>query len=311
MQILNELIDLWKSPVKEVLDDLLIDKTTGNNIIFATRSYLEFGITEKNQITYQMLEKYGNEIVKPRALKETERQQFRTRAKAEVFTPSWLCNRMNNYCDTEWFGRKNIFNREKDHIWITRKSHIPFKSKAAWQRYVSSIRLEITCGEAPYIVSRYDASTGKMIPIKDRIGILDRKLRIVNENTKTEKEWLKWVYKAYRSVYGYEFQGDNLLIARVNLLITFADNMEYKFHRRPSLQEINKITNIIVWNFWQMDGITGKVPCIHSDDTRPFLSLLDSGLDENDAQDKYLDCKIYDWPKRKAITFNSIHETKS
>lgn len=308
---MNELIDLWKSPVKEVLDDLLIDKTTGNNIIFATKSYLEFGISEKNQITYQILEKYGNEIVKPRALKETERQQFRTRARAEVFTPSWLCNRMNNYCDAEWFGRNNIFNLEKDHFWVTQKSCVPFKSKTAWQRYVSSIRLEITCGEAPYIVSRYDASTGKMIPIKDRIGILDRKLRIVNENTKTEKEWLKWVYKAYRSVYGYEFQGDNLLIARINLLITFADYMEYKFHRQPSLQEINKITNIIVWNFWQMDGITGKVPCIHSDDTRPFLRLLDSGLDESDTQDKYVDCKIYDWPKRKAITFNSIHETRS
>lgn len=57
---------------------------------------------------------------------------------------------------------------------------------------MDSKRLEITCGEAPYIVSRYDAATGEIIPIERRIGILDRKLRVVNENTETEEDWLFW-----------------------------------------------------------------------------------------------------------------------
>ena len=47
------------------------------------------------------------------------------------------------------------------------------------------------------------------IPINCRIGILDRKLRVVNENTDTEEDWMNWCIRAFQSVYGYEFQGDN------------------------------------------------------------------------------------------------------
>ena len=31
--------------------------------------------------------------------------------------------------------------------------------------------MEITCGEAPYLVSRYDAVTGEVINLKSRIGL--------------------------------------------------------------------------------------------------------------------------------------------
>ena len=62
---------------------------------------------------------------------------------------------------------------------------------------MKSTRLEIACGEAPYLVSRYDMSTGELIvPPYRRIGILDRKLRIVDENTDTKEEWLKWAFRA-------------------------------------------------------------------------------------------------------------------
>ena len=42
---------------------------------------------------------------------------------------------------------------------------------------------------SPYLVSRYDTTTGESIPIYKRIGLLDRKLRIINENTTTFNEW--------------------------------------------------------------------------------------------------------------------------
>lgn len=87
-----------------------------------------------------------------------------------------------------------------------------------WTDYVLSTRLEISCGEAPYLVSRYDTITGQPINIIDRIGILDRKIRVINENTYTENDWMYWVLKAYQSIYGFELQGDNLLLARENLL---------------------------------------------------------------------------------------------
>ena len=71
------------------------------------------------------------------------------------------------------------------------------------------------------MVSRYDTTTGEYIGVGDRIGLLDRKLRVINENIDNKQEWFRWVIKAYQSTYGYEFQSDNLLIARINLCLFF------------------------------------------------------------------------------------------
>ena len=40
-------------------------------------------------------------------------------------------------------------------------------------------------------MSRYDVATGEIVPIEKRCGILDRKLRVVGENTFDEDEWFK------------------------------------------------------------------------------------------------------------------------
>lgn len=50
------------------------------------------------------------------------------------------------------------------------------------------------------LASRYDAATA--IPVARRIGILDRKLRVVSENAATEEEWLKFATHAVQSTYG-------------------------------------------------------------------------------------------------------------
>lgn len=256
------LIDINEYPVKDVLEILLKDKTTKKNIVFATDQYARphEATGEKNQITIQCLRGFENCVIQPRVLKSLEEQAQRTRKNAEVFTPSWIVNKMNNFCDEEWFGRKDVFNVENEQSWSTTTEPITFDKKRTWKKYVDSRRLEITCGEAPYIVSRYDAATGEVIPVPDRIGILDRKLRVINENAADENEWIGWVIRAYQSVYGYEFQGDNLLVARVNLLCTFADYMDYKWHRQATVNELRKIANFISWNFWQMNGFTDNVP---------------------------------------------------
>ena len=72
----------------------------------------------------------------------------------------------------------------------------------------------MSCGESPYLVSRYNVITGEDIPISDRVGLLDRKLRIVCENVDDEKDWYEWAKIAYQSIYGFEWQGDNLVLAR-------------------------------------------------------------------------------------------------
>lgn len=85
-----------------------------------------------------------------------------------------------------------------------------------------------------YLVSRYDTVTGETIPISQRIGLLDRKLRVISENTDTEEEWLIWAKRAFQSVYGFEYQGDSLLLARENLFVTFVEVYRERFGKLPT-----------------------------------------------------------------------------
>lgn len=134
---------------------------------------------------------------------------------------------MNNYCDEVWFGRKDVFNVQNGQTREPIREKINFPEGKTWQDYVDSPRLEIACGEGPYLVSRYDVATSNLIRHTiNRIGILDRKLRIVNENTTSKEDWIEWAIRAVQASYGYEYQGDSLLIARINVLLTFVDYYE-------------------------------------------------------------------------------------
>lgn len=311
MESSKALIDLKSIPIQVTLKTLLQDKTTKKNIIWATSSYEEYGaeFKDSNPITANALLGLNPMVLQPRVLKSIEEQQSRTKAKAEVFTPSWICNKMNNYLDEDWFGRKGVFNKEIGQSWITNERLIQFPKGKSWQDYVYSNRLEITSGEAPYIVSRYDTSTGELIvPPSHRIGLLDRKLRVINENIDDEDEWYLWVIRAYRSVYGYEFQGDNLLIGRINLLLTFVDNYEAKWNKSPEKKQLKKIANIIAWNLWQMDGLTGTVPLgvPQSEFEQPTLFDLIDDNEQKEEPQKSPKCKIYDWRKGNSILFESL-----
>lgn len=89
------------------------------------------------------------------------------------------------------------------------------------EKYVSRKWLEITCGEVPYMVSRYEMETGELIPIKERVGFVDRKLKQINKEVSDKAEWQRLVELAYQSSYGFEWSGDSLLLARYNLLYTY------------------------------------------------------------------------------------------
>ena len=75
-----------------------------------------------------------------------------------------------------------------DKVWIEPVT-FPKSKGRGWHAYVEAPRLEITCGEAPFVCSRYDTVTGDELPVGERVGFLDRKLRIVTEKAKTRKEW--------------------------------------------------------------------------------------------------------------------------
>ena len=91
---MQELISLSEYPVKNMLSVLLADRTTGKNIIFATDAYSDYGIDVKTQMTAELMAEEGLKLIRPRVKKSAEAQSERTRKKAEVFTPSWICNKM-------------------------------------------------------------------------------------------------------------------------------------------------------------------------------------------------------------------------
>ena len=300
----------------EVLATLLRDHTTGKNIFWATHDYEALGraYDYHSEILPELITGEHGMVIRPRVLKSKENQTDRAKDMAEVFTPSWVCNAQNNLVDEAWFGRKTIFNIEDSvsHIWKSVTDKILFPNGKTWKDYVRATRMEMTCGEAPYLVSRYDTTTGESIPLDQRIGLLDRKLRIVSENTESSGDWLDWAQTAYKNTYGFEWQGDNLLLAREALLWTFIEYYQAKFGKAPLLKSINYIAYIISWNLWQMDGLKGVVPdsChtevemvdLFSDEGRekPCQGCLEGGYYHHNG--KY--CLIRDWANdKKKIRF--------
>lgn len=305
----------------EIIELLLKDKNTNKNIIFATTNYVKRGYNETAEIKIEFLKNRKRALIRARIDKSEEEQKVRSKEKAEVFTPSWICNRQINLIDNVWFGRENIFNIEEDKSWKTNKNKVEFNNKT-WQDYVKDIRLEISCGEAPYLTSRYDTVTGTFIPLIERIGLLDRKLRIVGENCSVKEEWAEWAKNAFKAIYGYEFQGDNLLIARENLLFTFIDYYRDKFNEDPSIELQKQIVEIISYNIFQMDGLKYVVPlsCKNIKSTQYFRTnifgeeevfgepeKLCPGCAKNNIYEhngKY--CYVMDWEKNKRVKFISL-----
>ncbi len=247
----------------DVLEVLLKDRTTNKNIFWATKDYKELGSRYDyfSPIIPNLITGKNAKVIRPRVLKARQKQTARSKEMAEVFTPAWICNAQNNLIDTAWFGRENVFNIENsDHTWTINDSPIEFPPGKTWKDYVMDTRMEITCGEAPYITSRYDVTTGNYIETQNRIGLLDRKLRVIGENTSTIEEWILSATDAYKNIYAYEWQGDNLLLAREAMLWTFGEFFADKFHSDPPKETILEIATIISWNVWQMDGLKCVVP---------------------------------------------------
>ena len=317
----KEIVDILEGNIpKNILDALLRDHTTQRNIFWATKAYEQWGegYAEMDEITYEKIAD-NNKII-PRVLKNRLQQSARSRDMAEVFTPAWVCNAQNNLIDNAWFGREGVFNTEINeggkHTWIPTTTPIEFPKGKTWKDYVCNKRMEITCGEAPYITSRYDTTTGELIPVERRIGLLDRKMRVINENVHTSDEWLAVAQDAYKSIYGFEWQGDNLLLAREAMLYTFIENYELKFGKCPLTTSIKCIANIISWNIWQMDGLKGVVPnscrteLILSQDlfgNSTFQKMICEGCSKGDIhKHNGFYCKIMDWQAGKPIKFVSL-----
>ena len=253
-----------------VLDTLLCDHTTGKNIFWATHDYEMLGSEYDyySEIRPELITGEHGMVIRPRILKTKAEQSDRVKEMAEVFTPSWVVKKMVDYVEID----------------------------------VCTLTLELTCGEAPFLVSRYDATTGESIAISERVGILDRKLHLVNERQLNDEDWLAQMRQAFQSTYGYEWQGDSLLLARENLLYTFIDHYEARHGCKPDALLLQEFAEIISWNLWQMDGLSYRIPQ-EKQEEQPELQL--SFIDETPPPPPL--CKIMNWRKGKTI---KVQDTK-
>ncbi len=200
MQLLT--VDVSESELakdaKALLQILLKDRTTKKNIVWASPSYRGWGkeFTEDQPIKLKSIIGPYESIIQPRVAKKKDEQVLRTRKKGEVFTPPWLVDKQVQMVESEL-------------------------GELSFADYIGLRWMEITCGEAPYIVTRYDSITGEVIPVEERVGFLDRKLQRIVREVESEQEFIDWAKRAYQSTYGYELQGDSLLLARENLLLSF------------------------------------------------------------------------------------------
>lgn len=293
----------------KVLDILLRDRTTGRNIIWATDSYAKYGkeYAAKKQIKREHITGVNGKMIQPRAAKSREEQTARTKGKAEVFTPLRIVKEMNTA--------------------ILRSLDLP--DNHTWRDFIATTWLEITCGEAPFIASRYNptANTGAIIKLENRVGFLDMKLQAVGAHASGKQEWLEHAEAALKASYGYEWQGDSLLIARENILYTmndfYADFCARKLKRKTKQhltdEQLEHFAKIISWNIWQMDGIKQVVPmsCKNTDFVIPKLPF--PGEADTVTKEECLGCKtndttrhngryaiIMNWKKKRSVQFARV-----
>ena len=311
-------IDVIEQAIQDISPDLLkillSDKTTKGFIRWGSDNYADLGseYAADQEIKPELITRQRTVVIQPRVSKSEEEKTRRTRNQAEVFTPSWVCNEQNNLVDAAWFGRQSVFNNAGEKSWTSVSYPVTFPRDKIWKDYVDARRMEISCGEAPYLVSRYDTVSGQMIPIKERIGLLDRKLRVVNENAADDEEWMKWTLRAFQSCYGYDFQGDNVLLARENLLYTFIEYIEDRTGKKPTLIQMKKVANIVSWNIWQMNGLTMTAPYSLAESAYKQMSIFDffeidrDGDRKEEKQPDEIPCRIFDWRSNESIEFRSI-----
>ncbi|HEM6339590.1 TPA: Eco57I restriction-modification methylase domain-containing protein [Streptococcus suis] len=268
-----------------LLRTLLKDRTTNKSIVWATHSYelLGKGFGLYDRITpSKVTGPYAN-LIQPRSEKSKYEQKDRTKVRAEVFTPTWLVKQQIDAVDQDFQG-------------LALKDYLNLK----W--------LEITCGEAPYMVSRYDTVTGQALDLEGRVGFLDRKLHRLSEEVHEEEAWFQGAVTAYQNAYGYEYQGDSLLLARENLLASFIDYYQAKFDQEPSPSQKQTIAQIISYNVLQMDGLTYTSPYSEQAKEAVQLSLFEEMAEQTSQPQK---AQIKDWKTNELIDFERLSQGES
>lgn len=246
------MIDIKEFEIPDnVLKVLLKDHTTGMNILCVTDQY---GYSTDSHIDIGQI--ISVDAIKPRVLKSQEEKKYRTDTKAEVFTPYEIVRKMNDQVE------RDLTDME----------------------YICSKVLEVTCGEAPFLATRYHMDSGEEIPVTERTGLLDRKLDRIKAST--SEEWCRMADLCLKSTYGYEWQADSLFLARENLLLDVVEHHRHVFGSVPEERWLKQWAHVISWNVIRMDGISMCVP------------------------ETEIPAMVMDWESNKKVRFDGKEEEK-
>ena len=169
----------------------------------------------------------------PRHMKSFVDQKNRTKTKAEVFTPVSIIKMMNDFFVSDYIDN--------------------------YEDYIDRRVLEVTCGEAPFLSTRYDVVNGQQIPCGERVGLLDRKLQKIPEGV-NKSEWTVLATRSLKATYGYEWQEDSIFLARKNLLLNVIEYHIERFKELPNQDIIEEWATIISYNIFRMDGVSLCIP---------------------------------------------------
>ncbi|MGP9599809.1 restriction endonuclease [Psychrobacter sp. AOP42-A1-21] len=279
-----------RKQMPDILDILLTDRTTSTakkkkNIIWANENYVKHSekyYAATAQIKPDLITRKMGQLIMPRALKSRDIQKNRTKSKAEVFTPTWVVKKQNDVVEAAYLN---------DNL----------------ETYVKRKWLEITCGEAPYMATRYDMETGDILPLEERAGFVDRKLTYINSKVNDKAEWQRMMVEAYKSSYGFEWNGDSLLLARENLLYTYRDYYFAKWQEEPLYGLFKDIAEIISYNIFQMDGLKYIIPL--SDKRKRVINKQLTLFDDEDSKILVTSkpgkrVKIMNWSTKKMEYFD-------
>lgn len=172
-------------------------------------------------------------IVIPRYMKTSVDQKNRTKDKSEVFTPISVVKKMNVSFDID--------------------------CNDGYLGYIDKKVIEATCGEAPFLTTRYDVATGQQIPCGERVGLLDRKLQRIPSGI-DKSEWTALATRSLKATYGYEWQEDSIYLSRKNLLLDVIEYYTNRFGEYPERDVIEEWATIISYNIFRMDGVTLCIP---------------------------------------------------
>lgn len=211
-------------------------------------------LDETAEITPEWLMRHGVEQLRRRCDKSKTEQRARTKRRAEVFTPTSVVAYMVEQAESAKLG-----------VTVEELDTVP------WRDRIQLRSADMCCGEGAFMTTLYDPITGEDIPEPERVGVLDRKLRLVVENAPMSMA-TRYLLTALRTSYACELVGDNVILARMNVLLAWREAYCRVMGTSPSVAEMTEACEVICGTVMQVDVLTGMIP---ASDLRAVIPVYD------------------------------------